>query len=108
MDEDYRRPLSPYLVVDSATFDRRESFQTQPPSRRSPGREPWNCNRLTVVRYDAAMAWRTFGQSFITLLVILDPLGNVPLFLALTRHDDPRARHRAAYVAILVAGIILA
>jgi multiple antibiotic resistance protein len=54
------------------------------------------------------MAWRTFGQSFVTLLVILDPLGNVPLFLALTRHDEPRARHRAAYVAILVAGVILA
>jgi small neutral amino acid transporter SnatA (MarC family) len=30
------------------------------------------------------MAWRTFGQSFVTLLVILDPLGNIPLFLALT------------------------
>ena len=54
------------------------------------------------------MAWRTFGQSFVTLLVILDPLGNVPLFLALTHHDEPRARHRAAYVAILVAGVILA
>ena len=54
------------------------------------------------------MAWRTFGQSFVTLLVILDPLGNIPLFLALTSHDEPRARNRAAYVAILVAGGILA
>jgi multiple antibiotic resistance protein len=54
------------------------------------------------------MAWRTFGQSFVTLLVILDPLGNIPLFLSLTRQDVPRARHRAAYVAVLVAGAVLA
>jgi MarC family membrane protein len=54
------------------------------------------------------MAWRTFGQSFVTLLVILDPLGNIPLFLSLTRQDEPRARHRAAYVAVLVAGAVLA
>jgi multiple antibiotic resistance protein len=54
------------------------------------------------------MAWRTFGQSFVTLLVILDPLGNIPLFLSLTRQEVPRARHRAAYVAVLVAGAVLA
>src|SRR2546423_9980613 len=54
------------------------------------------------------MAWRTFGQSFVTLLVILDPLGNIPVFLALTGQHEPRARHRAAYVAILAAGAILA
>ncbi len=49
------------------------------------------------------MAWRTFGQSFVSLLVILDPLGNIPLFLALTHEDEPRARKRAAYVSVLVA-----
>ncbi|MGH2572217.1 MAG: MarC family protein [Actinomycetota bacterium] len=54
------------------------------------------------------MSWRTFGQSFVTLLVILDPLGNIPLFLALTHDHEPRARSRAAYTAILVAGAILA
>ena len=54
------------------------------------------------------MAWRTFGQSFVTLLVILDPLGNIPVFLALTGQHEPRARHRAAYVAVLAAGAILA
>jgi multiple antibiotic resistance protein len=54
------------------------------------------------------MAWRTFGQSFVTLLVILDPLGNIPLFLALTSQDEPKTRHRAAYVAVLVAGAVLA
>ena len=60
------------------------------------------------VRYDATVGWRTFGQSFVTLLVILDPLGNIPVFLALTRDHDPRARSRAAYVSVLVAGAVLA
>ena len=54
------------------------------------------------------MGWRTFGQSFVTLLVILDPLGNIPVFLALTRNHDRRARNRAAYVSVLVAGAVLA
>jgi multiple antibiotic resistance protein len=54
------------------------------------------------------MAWRTFGESFVTLLVILDPLGNVPIFLALTRNDEACERNRAAYLAILVAGAVLA
>jgi len=54
------------------------------------------------------MAWRTLGQSFVTLLVILDPLGNIPVFLSLTQRYEPRARHRAAYVAVLVAGAVLA
>ena len=54
------------------------------------------------------MAWRTFGQAFVTLVVILDPLGNIPVFLVLTRLEEPRARNRAAYVAVLAAGAILA
>jgi multiple antibiotic resistance protein len=54
------------------------------------------------------VAWKTLGQSFVTLLVILDPLGNIPVFLALTRRDEPRVRHRAAYVAVMAAGGILA
>ncbi len=54
------------------------------------------------------MAWRTFGQSFVTLLVILDPLGNTPVFLTLTRTHERRARHRAAYVAVGVAAAVLA
>jgi len=54
------------------------------------------------------MGWRTLGQSFVTLLVILDPLGNIPVFLSLTHRHEPRARNRAAYVSILVAALILA
>jgi MarC family membrane protein len=54
------------------------------------------------------VAWRAFGQSFVTLLVILDPLGGIPVFLSLTRDDDPKARSRAAYVAVATAAAILA
>src|SRR6266542_2151891 len=54
------------------------------------------------------MAWRTFGQAFVSLLVILDPLVNIPLFLALTHEDEPRARKLAAYGSVLVAGSVVA
>jgi multiple antibiotic resistance protein len=54
------------------------------------------------------MAWRAFGESFVTLIVILDPLGGIPVFLSLTGRFDPKARHRAAYVAVGSAAVILA
>lgn len=54
------------------------------------------------------MIWRAFGQSFVTLLVILDPLGGVPVFLALTKALDPPARNRAAYAGVLAASGVLA
>jgi len=53
------------------------------------------------------MAWRTFGESLVTLVVILDPLGTVPVFLSVTQPMEPRARNRAAYVSVLVAAIVL-
>ena len=47
------------------------------------------------------------AQAFVTVLVIMDPLGNVPVFLALTR-DQPERRRRAALEAVAVAaGVIL-
>jgi MarC family membrane protein len=54
------------------------------------------------------MAWRTFGQSFLTLVVILDPLGGVPVFLTLTQGLSERRRNRAAYQAVAVAAGVLA
>jgi multiple antibiotic resistance protein len=54
------------------------------------------------------MDWRVFGQSFVTLVVILDPPGNVPVFLTLTAGYDPKARRRAAYSSVLVATVVLA
>ena len=53
------------------------------------------------------MAWRTFGESLVTLLVILDPLGTVPVFLSVTQPLDRRSRNRAAYIAVLVAAVVL-
>src|SRR2546425_9074681 len=60
------------------------------------------------VHYDGAVVWKTLGQSFVTLLVILDPLGNIPIFVTLTRNEEPRTRNRAAYVSVAAAGAILA
>ena len=44
-----------------------------------------------------------FGEVFVTLLVITDPAGTVPMFIALTRRSDRRERHRLAWQAALVA-----
>ncbi|HVL64594.1 MAG TPA: MarC family protein [Actinomycetota bacterium] len=53
------------------------------------------------------MDLNAFGQTLVTLLVILDPLGNVPVFLALTGRMEPRQRNRAAYQAVGVATIVV-
>jgi MarC family membrane protein len=49
-----------------------------------------------------------FGEAFVTLFVIMDPLGTIPLFLALTGGFTMRARARAAGLAVLVSlGVIV-
>jgi multiple antibiotic resistance protein len=49
-----------------------------------------------------------FAQVFVTLFVVMDPVGNVPVFLVLTRRYDDHARQRAALQATAAAaGIIL-
>ena len=45
--------------------------------------------------------------AFVTLLVIMDPLGNVPVFLALTAKDDRPRRRRTAAHATLAAGVLI-
>jgi multiple antibiotic resistance protein len=47
------------------------------------------------------------AQVFVTVLVIMDPLGNVPLFLTLTRHHEPHERSLAALQAVGVAGGVI-
>jgi small neutral amino acid transporter SnatA (MarC family) len=32
------------------------------------------------------MIWRAFGETFVTLFVITDPIGNAPIFVAITRN----------------------
>jgi len=50
------------------------------------------------------MNWRAFAEAFITLVVIMDPLGSAPIFISLTAGLTPGARRRAALVAAAAAG----
>ena len=44
-----------------------------------------------------------FGTVFVTLAVIMDPLGNVPLFLGLTAGRTNKKRRKLAWQAVLVS-----
>jgi len=51
---------------------------------------------------------KLFGEVFVTLFVIFDPPGMVPIFLALTGALPSQARNRAAIQAVaLASGVIL-
>jgi multiple antibiotic resistance protein len=50
------------------------------------------------------MNWRAFSETFITLFVITDPIGNAPIFVAITRELTPKQRQRAAVRTVLFAG----
>lgn len=55
------------------------------------------------------MNWQLFGEAFVTLFVIIDPPGTVPIFLGLTSTMTTAKRRRAARQAVLVAfGVIVA
>jgi multiple antibiotic resistance protein len=47
-------------------------------------------------------------SAFVTLLVVVDPLGLVPAFIAVTHDLPPRARQAVALRACLIATLILA
>jgi multiple antibiotic resistance protein len=49
-----------------------------------------------------------FATAFVTVLVIMDPLGNVPIFLSLTRGQTVGQQHRSALLASAVAGGVIA
>jgi multiple antibiotic resistance protein len=48
--------------------------------------------------------WQAAGESFVTLFVIMDPLGNIPYFVALTKGTEPARRRVQAIQAALAAG----
>lgn len=50
---------------------------------------------------------RLFGEVLVTMLVIIDPPGNVPIFLAVTRQLSARERHHAAYLSIATAFLVI-
>ena len=49
----------------------------------------------------------TLTTLLVPLLIIMDPLGNLPFFLLFTEKDTPAQRRRAAAVASITAGLIL-
>src|SRR4030081_1055525 len=53
------------------------------------------------------MNWRAFAEAFITLVVIMDPLGSAPIFIALTAERTPVGRRRAARTATGAAGGVI-
>jgi multiple antibiotic resistance protein len=48
-----------------------------------------------------------FAQAFVTILVVMDPPGNVPVFLTLTRDMPADQRRRAASQATAVAAAVV-
>jgi multiple antibiotic resistance protein len=50
---------------------------------------------------------RLFGEVLVTLVVIMDPVGNVPLFLGLTGGRTNRKRRRLAAQAVLVSLLVI-
>lgn len=49
----------------------------------------------------------TFFSTFVTVLVIMDPMGNVPVFLSLSAAMDRPTRLRSAWQAVAVAGGVI-
>jgi multiple antibiotic resistance protein len=50
---------------------------------------------------------KLLGESLVTLFVIMDPPGMVPIFLALTGRLPARERNRAAWQAVALAGGVI-
>ena len=48
-----------------------------------------------------------FGAVFVTLSVIMDPLGNIPLFLGLTGGRSNKARRRLSWQAVVVSLFVI-
>ena len=58
------------------------------------------------MNFSAADA-RLFVEVFVTLFVIMDPPGTIPIFLSLTSGRSPRTRHRMARQAVVVAFVVI-
>jgi multiple antibiotic resistance protein len=52
------------------------------------------------------MSWTAFGETFVTLLVIMDPLGAAPIFMSLTAGMS-RSERRAAAIRAASAALAL-
>jgi len=47
------------------------------------------------------------GEVVVTMAVIMDPIGNVPIFLSVTRRLDAAARARAALLSCVTAALVI-
>jgi multiple antibiotic resistance protein len=56
---------------------------------------------------DITLDLTLFATAFVTVLVIMDPVGNIPIFLALTKGQDTPTRRRAAALSSTVAGAVI-
>jgi multiple antibiotic resistance protein len=54
-----------------------------------------------------AVDWSAFGEAFVTLAVIMDPIGAAPVFLAITANLTTAQRQAAAVRATLAAGVLI-
>jgi multiple antibiotic resistance protein len=48
-----------------------------------------------------------YASAFVTIFVVMDPVGTVPMFLSLTRDQKPAQQHRAALQATAVAASVV-
>jgi multiple antibiotic resistance protein len=53
------------------------------------------------------VSWVLLTQVFVTLFVIMDPIGTVPIFLSLTAGRAPSAMRRAAWQAVAVSFAVI-
>ncbi|MFT7221558.1 MAG: multiple antibiotic resistance protein [Candidatus Azotimanducaceae bacterium] len=48
-----------------------------------------------------------FGTTFIVFFAVIDPIGTVPVFIAVTSHFDDSTRYKIALIATLAAAAVL-
>ena len=53
------------------------------------------------------MDWEAFGTTFVTLVVLMDPVGVAPIFIATTARMSAETRRRLAIRAVLAAGALI-
>lgn len=51
--------------------------------------------------------WDQIIEDFVTLWVVIDPIGTVPVFLAVTRHQLESERRATAIKAVFYSGLVL-
>jgi multiple antibiotic resistance protein len=51
--------------------------------------------------------WQALGTTFVTMTVLMDPVGLAPIFIATTRRLSSAARKRAAIRAVVAAGALV-